>query len=85
MKKGAENTQRVVYGDNVYRRKPLPDFVRTRSLYMPQRTLSKDMTLMMARRGLCHKCGGDINVCRKCPAPCAMGKRCMELTQEEQA
>lgn len=80
MRKGDKLTNRVVYGDTVEIRKPLPWWVRTPALYMPNLRPASEMTLEQARRGLCAKSRGKIDVCRKCPAPCGMGKRCMELT-----
>lgn len=84
MKKGNDILARVMYGDVTYTHKPMPDWVRTPSIYMPSRQSSAQMTLLQAKRGLCHKSCGDIAVCRKFPAPCPMGKRCMELTKEVQ-
>lgn len=84
MKKGNDILALVVYGETLYSHKPLPDWVRTPEMYMPVRQTSDQMTLLQAKRGLCHKSGGSIDVCRQCPAPCPMGKRCMELTEEVQ-
>lgn len=79
MKKGTLITSRVTFGGTIEVRKPLPGWVKTPELYMPSRTPSSAMTLQQARRGLCHKSGGNLDACRVCPSPCPMGKRCMEL------
>ena len=80
MKKANILTNRVTYGDVNEPRKPLPDWVKTPELYMPKRTPASEMSLAMAKRGLCAKSAGNLEVCRSCPAPCPMGKRSIELT-----
>lgn len=82
MKKGTLITSRGTFGDTIEVRKPLPGWVKTPELYMPSRTPSSAMTLQQARRGLCHKSGGNLDACRVCPSPCPMGKRCMELVDQ---
>lgn len=56
----------------------------TPSMYMPYKVPAERMTLEQARRGLCPRINGNVSLCRQCPAPCPMGKRCMELTEEVQ-
>lgn len=52
---------------------------RTESLYVPVRVPAKEMTAEQAARGLCAKSGGKVTVCKACPAPCAFGRRMIEL------
>ena len=37
----------------------------------------------IVRRGMCYKSGGDVDVCRECPAQCVYGKRMIELEGEK--
>lgn len=59
-----------------------PDSVRTTEMYMPSKMKSSQMTYRQARRGLCAKSGGEVAVCRLCPAPCPMGSQCMRLEDD---
>ena len=36
----------------------------------------------IVRRGMCYKSGGDVDVCRECPAKCRFGKRMIQAEEE---
>ena len=48
-------------------------------LYMPERRAASEMTLAQVKRGLCARAGGDVAVCRACPARCAFGRQAIRL------
>jgi hypothetical protein len=53
-----------------------PDHISTESMYIrnPDRKPLRTMPTHILLRGLCHKSGGDVEVCKRCPAPCSFGK-----------
>lgn len=53
----------------------IPDWVRTKELYMPTRRTPPEMTVAQLRRGMCFKSGGDWRMCETCPAPCGVGSQ----------
>lgn len=65
--------------DDISTAKQVPVDHRTWEMYLPFRTPVSEMSLAQAKRGLCHKSGGDPHVCESCPAPCIIGKRVLEL------
>lgn len=63
----------------------IPDWVRTKELYMPARRTPPEMTVAQLRRGMCFKSGGDWHKCECCPAPCGIGSQMIKyMTGQEQ-
>lgn len=63
----------------------VPDWVRTKELYMPARRTPAEMTVAQLRRGLCFKSGGDWHRCEACPARCGIGDQMVKyMTGQEQ-
>lgn len=47
---------------------------RTAELYVPNKGSIDNMPIEYIKRNLCHKAQGDVEACRRCPAPCMIGK-----------
>lgn len=73
-----EDRHAIRIGD-VHAETQLPVDYRTEELYLPMRKGIERMTPEELRRGLCYKSGGKLETCRKCPAPCTIGRRLLEL------
>lgn len=65
--------------DDIMTAKQLPAGFVTSDVYLPKDKHISDLTFDEAKRGLCHKAGGDPHACAACPAPCGIGKRLVEL------
>lgn len=39
----------------------------------------------IVRRGMCYKSGGDVAVCRECPAQCCFGRRMIQLEEAKRS
>ena len=62
-----------------------PVNIRTDSLYMPTNVPIEQMTHQDLRKGLCYRCGGNLQVCiSDCPAPCAFGRELMRRCEQNE-
>lgn len=66
------------YGENIYCVKPAT-VPLSRGMYMPERTPVEQMSRQQLRLGLCPRCGGDLNICKSCGAPCRFARRLMSM------
>ena len=65
--------------DDISPAQQVPTSHYTPELYMPTRMRASQMSLKLAKRGMCPKSGGNPHVCAECPAACSIGKRVLEL------
>ena len=61
----------------------MPEWVRTRGLYVPENKPLKDWTNEELRRALCPKSGGRVEACKDCKGKCIFGFMLMGRTKKE--
>lgn len=60
---------------------------RTDSMYLPvdpyREIMPEEMTTDELRRGLCHRCGGRVDVCKTCAGGCRWGREMVRRMENE--
>lgn len=72
----------VIRIGDIHAAQQLPSDWRTDELYLPTNKTIGEMTQNELRRGMCYKSGGSTDVCHRCPAPCSIGRRLVEMGAE---
>ena len=61
----------------------IPDWVKTRKLYVPEKKPIEKWTNEELRRGLCPKSRGMVEACKVCKGKCGIGSTLLERLKEE--
>lgn len=62
----------------------IPDWVKTRGLYVPENKPLKYWTNEELRRALCPKANGRVEACRECKGKCIFGFMLLGRTMKEE-